>query len=799
MAFRQMLCFRRHCVPALVVEAVGGYKPQPMFTRLGQLIARRPATLITLWALVIGGSVLWAFRADPPPPPKTDSLLPGDCAYNQAVELIHREFPALSARSRVVIVGYRDTGLEAADLAWLGVAARQAAKAAASVTGQESSERVLSPDVPYLKPRLVSPDGQAAMALVNLPNNFISPITARAVNAIDEALGRMQRPGGLTVEITDSAVGGRDYALKAEEALDRTTLVTIVVVLTILTLVYRSPVGVVVPLVSIGVSVFLAFVVLAALAKWAWDVSDMERIFAVVLIFGAGVDYALFWISRYRESLQTKIEYGPAAVLATRFAGPAILAGAATTICGLSTLVLTDLGPTHSAGKVLAIVLTIGLLAALTLAPPLCRALGGVFFWPVGASGGSSIGQRHLWPRLAEIVARKPVLCLLVGTLLLGLPALYSLRLPARFDSLSELPPDSPSARGFELMSRHFKKSQLYAGALMIEFEHPLASTDARQLSESISGRIARMSGVDDVYSLGAPLGRKHKAGMPPQLANLLSQLAAEFYVSKSSKVVRLEILIDHLPFSPEAMNIVEQAMAVSRDEADRLAGRYGKVEILGSGLTAYVLSVRDVVQADQRRVMFLATLVIGLIVLGLIRHLRLTMFMLLATWLTFGATVTLSDLFFTQVMGTYGLDWKVRLIVFVIVVAVGQDYNIFLAARLFQELSEAGPAEAARRAIVSTGAVISNCGLIMAATLGSLWAGKLTLLQQAGFGLALGVLIDTFFVRPILIPSFFLIVMRSRDQGQVEVSPVAATGPAAGGFPAQVRTYADPQNTGSD
>jgi len=770
-----------------------------MFARLGQLIGRRPGALITIWALVVAGSALWAFRTDPPPPPKTDSLLPADCAYNRALELIHREFPALAARSRVVIVGYRDTGLEPADLTWLGTAARQAAQAAASVTGVDSCERVLSPDVPYLKPRLVSPDGQAAMALVNLPTNFISPITARAVNAIDEALGRMPRPVGLTVEMTDSAVGGRDYALKAEEALDRTTLVTIVAVLAILTLVYRSPVGVVVPLVSIGASVFLAFVVLAALAKGGWEVSDMERIFAVVLIFGAGVDYALFWISRYRESLQTKIEYGPAAVLATRFAGPAILAGAATTICGLSTLILTDLGPTRSAGKVLAIVLTIGLLAALTLAPPLCRALRGAFFWPVGAAGGSSIGQRHLWPRLARIVADKPVLCLLAGTLLLGLPALYSLRLPARFDSLSELPPDSPSARGFELMTRHFKKSQLYAGPLMIEFEHPLALPDARQLSQSISDRIVPISGVDDVYSLGAPLGRKQKAGMPPQLAGLLSQLAAEFYISKSSEVLRLEILIDHLPFSPEAMNIVEQAASISREEAAEYADRYGQARILGSGLTAYVLSVRDVVQADQRRVMILATLVIGLIVLGLIRHLRLTVFMLLATWLTFGATVTFSDLFFTRVMGTYGLDWKVRLIVFVIVVAVGQDYNIFLAARLFQELPQAGRAEAARRAIVSTGAVISNCGLIMAATLGSLWAGKLTLLQQAGFSLALGVLIDTFFVRPILIPSFFLVVMRSRDQGQAEVSPVATAGQTAGGFAVQARTYADPENTGSD
>lgn len=781
-----------------MAETVGGYKPQPMFAKLGQLIARRPGTLIAVWVLVIGVGALWAFRTEPPPPPKTDSLLPADCAYNRAVEMIHREFPALAARSRVVLVGYRDTGLEPGDLTWLGTAARQAAKAAASVTGVDSSERVLSPDVPYLKPRLVSPDGQAAMALVNLPTNFISPITAQAVNAIDKALSLMPRPQDLVVEMTDSAVGGRDYALKAEEALDRTTLVTIIAVLTILTLVYRSPVGVVVPLISIGASVFLAFVVLAALAKWGWEVSDMERIFAVVLIFGAGVDYALFWISRYRESLQAELEYGPAAVSATQFAGPAILAGAATTICGLSTLIFTDLGPTRNAGKVLAIVLTIALLAALTLAPALSRILRGALFWPVGAAGGSSIGQRHLWPRLAGVVAARPLSCLLAGTLFLGLPALCSLLLPARFDSLSELPPNSASARGFDLMSRHFAKSQLYASALMIEFERPAQSSDLQKLSQAVADRVALIKEVDDVYSLNAPLGRRQNVAIPPQLANLLSQLAAEFYVSKSSRVMRLEVLVNHMPFSPEAMTVVEQAMTISREEAGRLASQYGKVEILGSGLTPYVLSVRDVVQADQRRVMFLATLVIGLIVVGLIRHLRLTIFMLLATWLTFGATVTLSDLFFTEVMGTYGLDWKVRLIVFVIVVAVGQDYNIFLAARLFQELPQAGPTEAARRAIVSTGAVISNCGLIMAATLGSLWAGQLTLLQQAGFSLALGVLIDTFFVRPILIPSFFLIVMRSRYSRQAEAPPVAAAGPTAGGFPVQVDRHADPEDSGS-
>ncbi len=769
-----------------------------MYTRLGQWIAGRPGTIVLVWMLVIGAAATWGFLAEPAPPPKTDSLLPPDCAYLQALDMIHREFPNMAARSRVLIVGHRPAGLEPDDLTWLRTAAREAAKAADEITGGSASEHVLSPDIPYLKPRLISPDGQAAMALVNLPTTFISHVTARAVNAIDKRLAGLQPPAGLTVELTDSAVGGRDFALKTKEALDRTTLVTVIAVLTILILVYRSPVGVVVPLVSIGASVFLSFVVLAALAKVGWEVSDIERIFAVVLIFGAGVDYALFWTSRYRESLQVNPEYNSAAVSASRFAGPAIVAGAATTICGLSMLIFTDLGPTRNAGKVLAIVLTIALLAALTLAPALSRVLRGSLFWPVGAAGGSSIGQRFLWPRLADLVARRPAACLLTGLLLLGLPALYALRLPVRFDSLSELPPDSGSDRGFKLMSRHFKKSQLYASALLVSFERPLDPADMRKLSRSIADRMITRSGVDDVYSLDAPLGRKGRTVMLPGLADLLSEYASKFYMSESSKVMRLEILIDHLPFSPEAMAIAENGMSTAREEAGRLADRYGPAKVFASGLTPYILSVRDVVNRDQARVMILATIVIGLIVLALVRHFTLTLFMLLATWLTFGATISLSHEFFTHVMGASGLDWKVRLIVFVIVVAVGQDYNVFLAARLFQELPRAGRVEAVRRAIVSTGSVISNCGLIMAATLGSLWAGKLSLLQQAGFSLALGVLIDTFFVRPILIPSFFLVIGRSRESNAPRAFPAIVGQPDRRESPLQVEPNADAADSGT-
>jgi putative drug exporter of the RND superfamily len=268
-----------------------------------------------------------------------------------------------------------------------------------------------------------------------------------------------------------------------------------------------------------------------------------------------------------------------------------------------------------------------------------------------------------------------------------------------------------------------------------------------------------------NIYSLDAPLGR---TGAPAanMLAGLITPLTRTLYLSEqdpNAPVLRLEILIDYLPFSPEAIATIEQIQSKTEIVARSLAKHGEPPQIYLSGPTPYIISVRHVAKSDQRRVMILATTIITIIVFALVRRLSLTLFMVLATWLTYGATLTISQFFFVNVMDLGGLDWKVRLILFVIVVAVGQDYNIFLVSRLLDAPESLDRREAVRQAIMRTGSVISSCGLIMAATLGSLWVGGLLLLRQLGFALAVGILIDTFFVRPLLVPSFFLLLGRNR------------------------------------
>ncbi|UCD28146.1 MAG: MMPL family transporter [Planctomycetota bacterium] len=726
-----------------------------MFTALGKLIGRWPWFFVGVWGIVLASGVVWALLASDTPPADIGSFLPYDSLHNQAVRLIQQAFPKMAARSQIVVIAERPTALTDDDFTWLHMLSQAA--------GRATEGRTLSPAVDFLKPRLLSQDKQSAMMVVNLSSNFISPKSIEAVKAVERMITADPAPADLTVEITGTAGIGRDYADATEQALHNTTWVTIFAVLIILIVIYRSPIGALVPLVSIGASVYLAFVLLALLSRAGWEISNMDRVFAVVLLFGAGVDYALFWISRYRETLHENVDFIPAAQSATRHSGPAIMASAGTTICGLTTMLATDLVPTQNAGKVLAAVLIVALLAALTLSPALARGLRRGLLWPLRPQAQPSIGQRYFWPLLADRVTRRPGTVMLAGTILLAVLALLSLRINFRFDSLSELPEGSSSQRGYEIARRHFSKGQLYSNTLLLKFDRQSASSDELEIiGRALTKSIADVNGVYDVYSLDAPLGQA-KGKRSAVIGSILSLMSHEFYQAKTMPILRFEILIDHLPFSFEAMDIIEKVRTIANETTNQLLPTGQKADVFLAGPTPYVIAVRKVAGKDQLRVMVLATTVIALIVLVLIRDLPLTVFMLLATWLTYGATLTLSQFFFVEVLNEPGLDLKVRLIVFVIVVAVGQDYNIFLVTRLLEEPAEISDAQAARRAIVSTGSVISSCGLIMAATLGSLWAGGLLLLQQVGFALALGILIDTFFVRPLLIPSFYLATGRRR------------------------------------
>lgn len=751
-----------------------------MFRHLGELIARYPLRFVGAWLVVL--IFVGLFRPDPlrVADAEPNHVVPSDAPSSIARQRALDAFPDAFGRSRAVLIHERRPTLTDADHAYINAVAIRLREAA----DRYDRWTVIAPsDSPLHRHRLVSADGQCAMIVVLLNSHWTTKRGARMVDAIESVVAD-GRPDGLGVELTGTAGIGRDYAVVSKRALDRTTKVTIFLVVVILAIVYRAPLAALVPLLSISASVVVALHLLDYLAVWGWGVSDRERVFTIVLLYGAGTDFALFWISRYREEVAAGLDRHSAIAASMASTGPAVLASAGTTVVGLATMMVAKLVPTHMAGRIMAFVLVIAFLAATTLAPALVALMGRALFWPARPSRGADIGMRRMWTSLAAVVVRWPVATLLVGIALMLPPIWTAINAEYHYDTLGELPKDSSAARGAAIASAHFPEGQLYPTTLLVDAgESGIGDeTAARRLSAALEDACASLDGVTDVRGLTHPAGRSPQAAALNAAAlSLAPDDVTSYFLSDDRTLMRIECSMNHGPLSVRAMQTMESAEAVATRTATAQLRR--PATATAEGITAYIADVREITRNDRRWIMALAPILIWLIVLMLVRDVLLSVFMLLATLMTFGATLGLTEWTFVYLLGLEAIDWKVDVFVFVIIVAIGQDYNIFLVTRLHQESQSYPLREATTRAIVRTGSIISSCGLIMAATLGSLMSAGLRLYEQLGFALAVGILIDTFLVRPLLIPSFYLATKRllGRREAAKSLEPRPAGNPAAG------------------
>lgn len=747
-----------------------------MFGFLGTTVARHPYRWILGWIVFTA-----LLRVCAPPPgelihSEPDTLLPPNAPNNRAFDFLTAAFPQSAARSQIIIVFHRAAGLTTGDRGHMKTVADrivEANKLQTAADGDKYTWRIRSPDLqPHLRSKLISSDNKVGLIVVNLPVNFV---TMRAKNAVDliDGFGREDQPAGLDIEVTGSAGLGRDYSVRAKAALERTMWVTVIAVMLILAIIYRAPLAALVPLTSIGLSVFGAFQVLSVLAQAGWAVSSIEKMFTVVLLFGAGTDYALFWISRYREERMANIDVETAAARTMKSVGPAIVASAGTVICGLAMMVFADFVLSHNAGKVLGLVLGLALAASLTLAPAMAIVMGEKLFWPGRITGRGVIGQRQLWPRLAAVVSRRPGAVLVVGLAAMVAPIWTAVNMDFRYDTIADLPDGCGSTRAAAMAREHFPPGEAFVTSLIVQSAGPIDPKSADMLSRKLTAGLARIKGVADVRSLTDPLGLDKKLRQQGRLFRLIAadRVAAE-YLTENPAAMRFEFVTEFQPFVDEAFQAAYTARAVAEEISESTLG--SGTGILLCGLTPYMIDIRDYSSADHKRVTVLVVAVILLIVLALVRDIPLALFMLTATLLTYLVTLGLCEWVFVGLLGQDGVDWKAKLFLFVIIVAVGQDYNIFLVSRLFQETAHFSHREATERAVGRTGSIISSCGVIMAATLGSLMASGLRLMEQLGFAMSLGILIDTFLVRPLLIPAFHLVLRRIWDPARKNVPGIA-------------------------
>ncbi|MFI5258481.1 MAG: MMPL family transporter [Candidatus Limnocylindrales bacterium] len=437
------------------------------------------------------------------------SFLPHDAESLAARQVIASSFPNDSAPTTALIVFSRPSGLTDADRA-----AIEGLRSYFEGGGHPDAvlRYVTAENTPSLASMYRSSDGVVELATVDISTPSFLPRTNNAVDAIRAHLARSGvLPAGLSAQVTGQAGIGRDYLQAIQDGTDRTTVVTIVLVILVLLLIYRAPLAALAPLLTIGSAFLVSRGVLGFLAQGGWQLSSVLDSFIVVLVFGVGTDYTIFFISRFREELGRNGPEDAVRVTVSRISA-VITASGATVIVGLTSMVAARFGMIQTTGPALAITVFITLMAGLTLTPSLLAIFGRKLFWPLHEkTRTASEEERGFWAAFARRITARPGTVAGLVLLVLIVPALALPQLRQNFDVLNELPATAESRQGFETLSEHLAEGQLMPLTVLVQVPAATANTftsdrglaDVAALEQSIS----TLPNVQTVRSVVDPLG----------------------------------------------------------------------------------------------------------------------------------------------------------------------------------------------------------------------------------------------------------------------------------------------------
>ncbi|WP_123028038.1 MMPL family transporter [Mycolicibacterium stellerae] len=583
------------------------------------------------------------------------------------------------------------------------------------VFSRHDGEALTPADLAAIKqqPVVVAEDGRAAVATVPLDAGLSGFALGDAVNALrDSAQDGLL--SDLRVEVTGGPAFGADIANSFSGANITLLAVTAFVVALLLIVTYRSPVLWLVPLAVIGFADRVAAVVGSAIAQAVGMTPDGSTSgITSVLVFGAGTNYALLLISRYREELGRTQNHRDALRVAVRQAGPAILASNATVVLALLTLVLASSPSTRSLGVQAASGLVVAAVFVLLVLPPLLALFGRRLFWPfVPKVGAKPLTEGGIWHRVADAVARRPARVTTVAVAGLVLLCLGLLTTPIGLSQTEQFRVQAESVSGYDTLAAHFPSG----------LTNPTRVIAQTGRTAEIEQAIRSTPGVVSANPAGAP----HDG---------LSQWS---------------VVLSAAPASDDAFTTIDALRdSVHREDCGALVG--------GPDAQARDASAAA---ARDRLVIIPAILAVVLLVLYVLLRSALAPLILVAvTVLSALAALGLGGWASVHIFGFPALDDTAPLFAFLFLVALGVDYTIFLVTRAREETPGHGTRDGIVRAVSATGAVITSAGIVLAAVFCVLGVLPLIVLTQIGIIVGLGILLDTFVVRTVIIPALFTLI----------------------------------------
>ncbi|MEV5967583.1 MMPL family transporter [Kribbella sp. NPDC051952] len=683
-----------------------------MFARLGSLVVRHPWRTIGAWVVIIVAVVATA----PTLTATTDQsdFLPSHYESIQAAKLQEKAFPNATAPAAIVVFERTDgAALTPADEAAVGTVAQQLNQAGLKdVTGVQA--------VPASGNRLI----QIAAVQMTKVTNPSDTRQSDAVKALRQALQDKVHNTDLKAGVTGSAAQTLDATESSTKGLVIVGVATVLLILVLLLVIFRSPVIALLPIVVIG-GISMVVNGLIAMVSKAFDLKIDSSISSILLVvlYGVGTDYILFLMFRYRERLRAGEDPKTAMVSAVTRVGEAITSAAGAVIIAFMALTLSTLGMFRSMGPALAISVAVALLAGLTLVPAIVSLLGTKVFWPSKAWRTAPKGA--VFTGLGRGLGRRPAVFALAAGGVLVVLGLFSIGFNPTFDLTSGSTSDASESTVY---SKELLKG-MPAGVTQPS-DVLLQSSSALGKPQLDSYRTA-LTQVDGVGEVSQPT------------------------LSQDGSVADFKVTLKSAPESDQAIATVRGPL---RDAA-HAAAPAGTTAVVG-GLTSVFVDFQDAMNHDYAVVFPVAAVLIMIVLALLLRSLVAPWYLMASVFLGFAATLGSSVLVFQHLRSESGLIFTLPVIMYLFVVALGTDYNILMIARLREEAREGhDPRQAAALALRHTGPTVAAAGLILAGTFASMMLAGNTSLSQMGFAISFGIAIAAFVMAMFFTPALTALI----------------------------------------
>lgn len=838
-----------------------------MFEKIGKFVVKHRIIVLLFWLVAVVVIGLKAPSLSQVGTTDDAAFLPSNIESVKVREVIKDKFPEEQAVGSGTIIFFNQQGLSAEDKNYV----KKVSDWLISEQKPAEIEKVISAATnPESEALFTSQDKTTTLIQVNFSTNSFDKKTEEAVTAIRQRLN--DRPADLQAYVSGQAGISADLSDSIKQSIDKTTWATIILVIVMLLLIYRSPVASLVPLVTVSAAFIVSRGVLGYLAQAGWKITSMLDSILIVLIFGAGVDYCLFIVSRLREELAKSNHKHEAVTQTMAKIGAVITASAVTVIVGFLGLTVASFGMVKTIGPALAIAIGITLLAGLTLTPALMSIFGHKLFWPF-----PEVEKPHKplildWKKIAAVVTSKAKFIAPTVILLLLIPYLSLSKTNKSFDILSEMPKGKESVQGFEVLKEHFDQGEVMPLQIVIDSQNDQLLEAKNLLAlDKISTELAKVEGVARVRSVIAPTGDINQSPfkVSNQLNNFQNQIQAsaekmttpaglgemkelqgddfasinsyldslslsypevkdessfkeakaiigtlstqmpnpgtsalnysalfnlrssleklsrdfkslatifnqkpkaylypdvlasqnpqlrdleKMFVSADKTTTRLDVILTDDPYSNEAFKTVATVretlhQTLSETELESAANFVG-------GPTAEFTDIQDVMNKDFNKVMVIVIIGVLIVLIILLGSLIAPLYLIATVLLSYGATIGIVTWLFQDILGHGGISYIIPILLFVLLVALGADYNIFLSSRIKEESEKFDPLMGVKVASEKTGAIITACGIILAGTFATMAFAPLQMLSQIGLAVAIGILLDTFVVRAILVPA---------------------------------------------